>query len=987
MRIKTPRYSSHRIGGAESAIGQISRLVRRNLCSSGIPTNMWPRCVLYVTQSRRIALRQDGWELFPIRLRGPFGCIVYFVKEGPDNVKGRKFSHSSEAGALLGYVLPDMVVVGQYTMNSSGEFRWKIITTQNATVFPREKYVDNLAPEDRPPVEDVGLQVSSDPDPDNMIHDDAPEDDEIGDDGTFVETESAEWVKTSCCGAWRRIPASDSDACGGNVKVRCEDVRAHCSDPPSYIPERDGQDVMYVLVPPDRMLNRRQRRLQARQARKSGVPVSQVVMLTEHNSDGDETDPDEESYAAESISKRDAFSDAEWFDSGRTCREVFEPAVAAEFASFEKHGTFDVEHPILAREVRAKFPRAKLVLLNLILVTKNVEKHYARTPQERKEAKGAGLRAKARLVAYVEVRAGTLERIEIGEVTVDENLFTDNPSGTELRTCTCVWVGAGKHCVDVDFDTAYQTSPTYEPPDAPAYVVLPRQCWPESWKAKFGHISEKASLLDQPVCLILGSVYGRERAGHDFHRFANECFKELGFASAADVAPCLTIYRPALVPRTGTHPNDFHIGDELFKCGLHPKPPALTSTKIPSGAVRYTDDTRIAGDTTDQVAGMYAQLATKFYCGAPDDSNNHKHVGSTHSWAGRIVEEPGSEYHHSIQYDIDVQQHDLVDKYLKTFEAECATYGITLKERATPLPGQVVNPMTRAQEERAAAEAESNFNRAEPGKFAKTAASHVNSIAYVQDHSRPDLSFAVRTVQKDLHNWRTFNDKQLLYVFGYLKRTRHYFLRGTINSHDVNALLCCVVGESDASHAGQRDDRKGVSGYAVFLIGPRTRVLLAWNSKGIPVVTLSSAESELAGAVVCSKVLVWVKMLVDVLLGYVEPDDQTTGAFESGVLMKLFLDAKSTIQMILKAGSSKVRYTRRTTGISIYWLHELFRGLYAEIDHKSGEELCADTFTKPLDILKFDKFRAMLGLTSEDPADLDRLVEYFPFAGRSSTRG
>ena len=103
--------------------------------------------------------------------------------------------------------------------------------------------------------------------------------------------------------------------------------------------------------------------------------------------------------------------------------------------------------------------------------------------------------------------------------------------------------------------------------------------------------------------------------------------------------------------------------------------------------------------------------------------------------------------------------------------------------------------------------------------------------------------------------------------------------------------------------------------------------------------------------------------------------------------MRLFLDAKSTIQMILKAGSSKVRYTRRTTGISIYWLHELFRGLYAEIDHKSGEELCADTFTKPLDILKFDKFRAMLGLTSEDPADLDRLVEYFPFAGRSSTRG
>ena len=145
-------------------------------------------------------------------------------------------------------------------------------------------------------------------------------------------------------------------------------------------------------------------------------------------------------------------------------------------------------------------------------------------------------------------------------------------------------------------------------------------------------------------------------------------------------------------------------------------------------------------------------------------------------------------------------------------------------------------------------------------------------------------------------------------------------------------------------------------------------------------VTLSSAESELAGAVVASKVLVWIKMLVDVLLGYVEPDDQTTGAFESGVTMKLFLDAKSTIQMILKAGSSKVRYTRRTTGISIYWLHELYRGLFAEIEHKPGEELCPDTFTKPLDVVKFEKFRAMLGLY--DKADASRALfnTYFPSA-------
>ena len=306
-------------------------------------------------------------------------------------------------------------------------------------------------------------------------------------------------------------------------------------------------------------------------------------------------------------------------------------------------------------------------------------------------------------------------------------------------------------------------------------------------------------------------------------------------------------------------------------------------------------------------------------------------------------------------------------------------HGFKCKERSIPLPAQVVNPMTREQEAVAATKAEKDHTRAEAGRFAKSAASHVNSIAYVQDHSRPDISFAVRTVQKSLHDWRTAQDKLLLWIFGYLKRTRDYILRGTVNSHDILAKLVTLRGESDASHAGQRDDRKGVSGYAIFLVGPRTRILLGWNSKGIPVVTLSSAESELAGAVVCSKVLVWIKMLVDILLGFVEPDASDDNAFETGVMMKLLLDAKATIQMITNAGSSKVRYTRRTTGISMYWMHELYRGLYSELEHQSGEFLTPDTFTKPLNDEKFSRFRNMLGVIKAD-SPVDEFIEYFAYA-------
>ena len=95
--------------------------------------------------------------------------------------------------------------------------------------------------------------------------------------------------------------------------------------------------------------------------------------------------------------------------------------------------------------------------------------------------------------------------------------------------------------------------------------------------------------------------------------------------------------------------------------------------------------------------------------------------------------------------------------------------------------------------------------------------------------------------------------------------------------------------------------------------------------------------------------------------------------------MKLLLDAKSTIQMVTKAGSSKVRYTRRTTGISLYWMYELYRGLFAELEHKSGDYLCPDTFTKPLNDEKFSRFRDMLGVI--DPArDHAGFDEYFTHA-------
>ena len=83
-----------------------------------------------------------------------------------------------------------------------------------------------------------------------------------------------------------------------------------------------------------------------------------------------------------------------------------------------------------------------------------------------------------------------------------------------------------------------------------------------------------------------------------------------------------------------------------------------------------------------------------------------------------------------------------------------------------------------------------------------------------------------------------------------------------------------------------------------------------------------------------------------------------------------------------------MRYTRRTTGISIYWMHELYRGLYAELDHKSGDYLCPDTFTKPLNDEKFSRFRLMLGVVNvDDKEDMAEFLTHYAYSGGNAPSG
>ena len=133
------------------------------------------------------------------------------------------------------------------------------------------------------------------------------------------------------------------------------------------------------------------------------------------------------------------------------------------------------------------------------------------------------------------------------------------------------------------------------------------------------------------------------------------------------------------------------------------------------------------------------------------------------------------------------------------------------------------------------------------------------------------------------------------------------------------------------------------------------------KTKTIKAVTLSSAESELAIAQDASKDGLKAKMMLDLLLGY----DHQDGSLNYGAPIGLELDALAAIAAIKKSASGKLSHSRRTIGISLYWMHEVWVGKKREghwISHRRGYELTADAGTKALSESVFSRHMKSMGI-------------------------
>ena len=117
--------------------------------------------------------------------------------------------------------------------------------------------------------------------------------------------------------------------------------------------------------------------------------------------------------------------------------------------------------------------------------------------------------------------------------------------------------------------------------------------------------------------------------------------------------------------------------------------------------------------------------------------------------------------------------------------------------------------------------------------------SGTGKLLYLVKHTRPDIANAVRELSKMLDATTELAFKEMKRLIKYVLDTKEYGLKiePKIGSKEN---MWQVIGYSDSDFAGDRETRKSVGGFIIYLCG----VPISWRSKSQQTISLSSTEAE-----------------------------------------------------------------------------------------------------------------------------------------------
>ena len=280
---------------------------------------------------------------------------------------------------------------------------------------------------------------------------------------------------------------------------------------------------------------------------------------------------------------------------------------------------------------------------------------------------------------------------------------------------------------------------------------------------------------------------------------------------------------------------------------------------------------------------------------------------------GTLKEYVGCTFIHEVEKKrLIMCQPDLLVKLEKTFKDKIEN----LRTFKTPAaPGEVIVRTSDA-EEIVDKEAHRLFR------------SGVGMLLYLIKFSRPDISNSVREIAKVMDGPTELQVKSLFRLVKYVIDTK---TKGLIMSPDeaTDPSVWKMVAFCDSDYAGDKDGRKSVSGFAIYIQG----CLISWKSRKQKSVTLSSSEAEyVAISEVCAE-LIFLKQVLE------------------------FLNIKLTLPIIVRVDNVGAIYLANNAisgprmkhvDIRYHFVRDLIETGIVEISFVRSEENDSDVFTKNL---------------------------------------
>jgi len=223
----------------------------------------------------------------------------------------------------------------------------------------------------------------------------------------------------------------------------------------------------------------------------------------------------------------------------------------------------------------------------------------------------------------------------------------------------------------------------------------------------------------------------------------------------------------------------------------------------------------------------------------------------------------------------------------------------------------------------------------------------IGSLMYAMIFTRPDIAFTVGKLSQSMSDPAEHHGHALKHLFRYLKSTAHQKLRyspGGAHKH--------FVVYSDADWAGDKTDRKSVSGSIVMFYGGP----ISWSSKKQRSVATSSCESEYIALASCAKQGQWIAQIFR---------DMSYGKYvgKNHHMVHMLGDNQGAIAL---TKNPQLHERSKHIDVCYHFIRDLVEQKRCNITFIPTVDMIADGMTKPLARVKFEAFRGQTGVVVKD---------------------